>query len=351
MGLGDEMVERARAEAAQSPASAPAGEGTDALRGEAAALAAALPEPPAYRRARDPAREKAQELLPVAVSLLSRAFAAAEAAPAGGRETRLAQALEAQVRALAAMAEGDIAAGDDLAREARALWRERGRVGALFAAGAPPTRKAFDREAGTSRYDPLPEPTLAAELFCPNQGCQRPSPYELSPAHATHRFRCARCEKPFTGHFVELRSAQARSIGSATHYALRVFPLGGGEATLEFDDTSGGSLSATQGDLLVLLYAGTGSLGAVENLSTGQVLWIAPKGACFLATAVYGEGAAELDDFRRFRDRVLAARAWGRALIRLYFAVGPSLARMARRNPALGRLARRGLEALRPRLP
>lgn len=351
MGLGDEMVRRARAEAAQAPVPAAVEAALDALRGDAAALAANLPEPPAYRRAHDPARERAQELLPGAVALLGRAFAAAAGAPVEGRESQLAQALEAQVRALAAMAEGEISTGDDLAREARALWRELNRAGALFTAAAQPTRKAFDGETGASRYDPLPEQALTAQLFCPNQGCQRSAAYALSPAHATHRFRCALCGKPFTGHFAEHRSLQARPTGSAKHYVLRAFPLGGGESTLEFDDTSGGSLSASPGDLLALLYSGTGSLAAVENLSTGQVLWISPKGACFLATAVYGEGAAELEDFRRFRDRTLAARPWGRAFIRAYFAAGPALAGAVRRSPALGRLARWGLEALRARLP
>ncbi len=349
MGLGDERVARARAEAARAPASAEGG--GEALRAGAAALAASLPEPPAYRRAHDPARDAARELLPRAEALLARAFVAAAAAPPDGRAAAIARAVEAQLRALAAMADGEITAGDDLSREARALWRDLNRAGALFEAADRPTRKAFDRETGASRYDPAPERALTAQLFCPNQGCQRPSPCEVSPSHATHRFRCALCGKPFTGHFAEVRSLEARSTGSARHYVLRGFPLGGGEATLEFDDTSGGSLAASPGDLVALLYAGTGSLAAVENLSAGNVLWVAPKGACFLATAVYGDGAPELEDFRRFRDRFLAPRPWGRALVRAYFAVGPALAGAVRENPALGWLARRGLEALRARLP
>jgi hypothetical protein len=350
MGLGDEMVSRARAEAAQLPASSLSGPGLDALRAEASALFARLPESPAYRRACDPSRERAGELLPKATELLGRAFAAQSIAPEESRASLLARALEAHVRALAAIAAGEITLGDDHAREASALARELAKAGSLFAHRPQATAKAYDPETGTSRYDPSPEQALTVQLYCPNQGCRRPAAYQISPRHATHRLVCSLCRKPFTGHFAELRAAEARSTGTAMHYALRTFPLGGGEATLEFDDTSGGELAVAPGDLLVLLYAGTGSLAAVENLTSGHVLWTSPKGACFLATAVYGEGAAELEDFRRFRDRVLLPRAGGRALVRLYYGVGPSLARATGRHPWFGWLARQLLDRLRKHL-
>ena len=54
----------------------------------------------------------------------------------------------------------------------------------------------------------------------------------------------------------------------------------------------------------------------------------AAKAGCYIATAVYGSyDAAPVLVLRKFRDRQLATTAFGRALIRAYYAVGPSLAR------------------------
>ena len=191
---------------------------------------------------------------------------------------------------------------------------------------------------------------LTVQLFCANEDCRKPAAYSVAPRYATHRFTCSVCRKPFTGHFAELRQAEARATGKATHYTLRVEQVGGGESTLELDDASGGELAAAPRDLVVLLYSGTGSLAAVENLTTGHVLWILPQGPCFLATAAYGVDAPELDDFRAFRDRALLPTAPGRALVACYYRLGPLVAPLVASRPALRLATRLMLEALRRRL-
>lgn len=54
--------------------------------------------------------------------------------------------------------------------------------------------------------------------------------------------------------------------------------------------------------------------------------------ACFLTTATAGEGPT-LDALRGFRDDALARSTPGRALIRLYYAVSPRVARTLSRHP------------------
>ena len=137
-----------------------------------------------------------------------------------------------------------------------------------------------------------------------------------------------------TGHFVEVRGIESRSVGKAMHYALHVEEVGGGATVLEFDDASQGEIAVAPRDLAVLLYSGTGTLAAVENLTTGHVLWIVPKGACFVATVAFGPAAPELDDFRAFRDRVLLRSRVGRAAVRAYYRHGPWLAGQLARRPA-----------------
>jgi hypothetical protein len=349
LSVGDELVLRARADSEQylASGSAPA---TEALRAEANALFESLPEPPAYRKANDPAREKSRQLLPKATELLARLFAAQKAHPDEASLASLTQAVEAHLRALAAMAAGEITEGDHLAREAWQAARVATRSGSFFQMQGPQSEAVYDRATGTSRYDPRPEPMLTVQLFCPNEGCRQPAPYSLSPNYAIHRFSCSACKRPFTGHFAELRGVEARSTGRPVHYTLHVVQVGGGDTVLEFDDVSGGDLAAAPRDLIVLLYAGTGTLAAVENLTTGRVLWIQPKGACFVATAVFGEDAPELVAFRRFRDEVLLPRPWGRLFVRAYYASGPTLVRGLDHAPLAREAVRRVLLRIHARL-
>ena len=47
---------------------------------------------------------------------------------------------------------------------------------------------------------------------------------------------------------------------------------------------------------------------------------------CYIATCVYGSyDTAEVWTLRRFRDSYLGRRIWGRAFIRMYYAVSPRL--------------------------
>jgi hypothetical protein len=55
--------------------------------------------------------------------------------------------------------------------------------------------------------------------------------------------------------------------------------------------------------------------------------------ACFITTATAGEGPT-LDALRGFRDDALARSVPGRALVRLYYAVSPPVARTLSRHPA-----------------
>jgi len=350
VSLGEELVLRARAEAEQLQAViSPAG--LESLRAEAIQLFEQLPEPPAYRRANDPAREKAGQLLPRTTELLSRLLAARKAVPADARLPSLTRAVEAHLRALAAMSAGEITEGDHLAHEAWEAARAATSSGSFFQVQTNEVPAAvYDRVTRASRYDPRPEPMLTVQLFCANEDCRKPSAYSVAPRYATHRFTCSVCRKPFTGHFAEARHVEAKSTGKSTRYVLQVEQVGGGESTLEFDDASGGELAVAPRDLVVLLYSGTGSLAAVENLTTGHVLWILPKGPCFLATAVYGEDAPELDDFRAFRDRSLLPHPLGRAFVAAYYRVGPRVAPVVGARPALRAAVRVGLEAIRRRI-
>lgn len=68
-------------------------------------------------------------------------------------------------------------------------------------------------------------------------------------------------------------------------------------------------------------------------------------GGCYIATAVYGSyDAPEVMVLRRFRDEKLAASVGGRMVIRSYYRISPTLARILGRSDKPRRIARRVLD-------
>lgn len=63
------------------------------------------------------------------------------------------------------------------------------------------------------------------------------------------------------------------------------------------------------------------------------------KGACFIATLVYGEGR-EVSALRSFRDRALRPSALGRGVIFVYYRAAPAVCRMLTGHPWLIRAMR-----------
>jgi hypothetical protein len=54
---------------------------------------------------------------------------------------------------------------------------------------------------------------------------------------------------------------------------------------------------------------------------------------CFLASEIYGGFAAEMEDLRIFRDRILRPFTVGRKLIRAYYRISPIVAAWLSRSP------------------
>jgi hypothetical protein len=353
LDLGDEILARAREQAGRTRPVPASDAELESLRVEALEQLALLPEPPSYRRANDPAREKAQSRLPTAEALYGRALLfhrSAENTRYAPQARAIVEGLEAQLRALAAIAQGQIVRGEEAVEVALARARGVNELQAAFHRVSQESKPVFDRATGASRFDPREAEHLQVTLPCPNPGCRRPALYALGTRTPTHKFTCINCRQPFLGYFGEVRSIEHRQQGRAVHYAMRIDEIGGREQTVQFDDTSGGHLPVAPRDLVALLYTGTHVLAAVENLSSSRVLWVQPKDACFLATAAYGAGAPELATFRRFRDRVLLKHGWGRLAVRGYYRVGPRLARPFERSTTARRWLRESLETLRHHL-
>lgn len=70
-------------------------------------------------------------------------------------------------------------------------------------------------------------------------------------------------------------------------------------------------------------------------------------GACFIATAVYGDyHAPEVIALRRFRDETLEPAAFGRVVISSYYRISPPIADYLRHKPVLAKAFRRLLNIL-----
>jgi tetratricopeptide (TPR) repeat protein len=71
------------------------------------------------------------------------------------------------------------------------------------------------------------------------------------------------------------------------------------------------------------------------------------KSGCYIATAVYGSyEAPQVLVLRRYRDDILRTTGPGRAFIRLYYAIGPTLATLIGHNTWLNTLIRTRLDTL-----
>jgi hypothetical protein len=338
------LKEKARLEARDLEAvdDLPAAE--ERLRADLTAFWARVPEPPAYRRKDEPLKARAEVLLEDAVPLLARG----EQLKASTAMQPYLLAFSAHLEMLALLTEGKVEAADEHWRRALKLEREAARANRLWESSEETADAVYDRSTGSSRYDPQPETTYAVRLLCAN--CRAPGDFRFSPRHAHHRFVCGSCKSTFSAYVAELRTLEAERVKQVHRYRFRVEELSGNQTRIEFDDAGTAELGVARRDLLAFLYNRDNELKAVLNLTSSRVLWTTPPGGCFLATAVYGEGATELEDFRAFRDRVLLPSAGGRALVRGYYAVGPGLARAVKTSPVATFALKRALEALRPHL-
>lgn len=362
----------------------------DELRIEAKALFEALPEPPAYKRAQDPTPQQAARQIGPALDLLARLYALSASAarvtplapsacqPGPGRDLQgrlhraigslkpqsrsplarldgdaqaslsaLTQALELHLRALHALSAGQIVEADLLASEAKSRAQRALGEGVLFRfVGLEGPLPAFDRASGVSRYDPRAGQRLKVQLTCMGGRCHKRSQYELPAQMAFHRLNCPQCGQAFSALLGHTRSLNRTNHGVVSHYALRFELLGEGPRLLEFDDASQRPFEAKSGDFLALVYSCTGPLSAIENLTTGALHQVVPKGACFVATMAFGEGAPELDDFRAFRDERLLPHPLGRAFVRAYYLHGAALADLMSKTALTRKLARWSLEKL-----
>jgi len=79
----------------------------------------------------------------------------------------------------------------------------------------------------------------------------------------------------------------------------------------------------------------------LASLTPEQRAQIVTGAGCFIATACYESGdSPEVRDLRRYRDDVLLATWTGRLLVRLYYHLSPSIARLLRSSPFLKTVVR-----------
>lgn len=319
------MLPELKARAAEKAAALPelTGDDVDLLRTELSAFFARIPEPPVYRRREDPAKALALTLLADGEDLLARTHQ--DDALASWRE-----ALELHLEAQCAIAQSRVEAAEGIWRRALIAEQRAANERRVWARSDEQTPAVFDRASGESRFDPRPEPSVQVKLICPL--CRAVGDYELSPRHATHRFGCRSCKAPFQAYIGELKALEIDKKGERERrYMFRIDELTGQTTRIHFDDASDHELGAARRDLMAFLYAPSNHLRGVLNLNSSRVLWIKPRGFCFIATAVLGEDARELDTFRAFRDRVLMRVT--PAAVEAYYLHGPKAARWLSTRP------------------
>ncbi len=308
-------LELSRARAREASAGLPV-VGSEVLRAEAVKFCAKVPEPPVYLRRDDPARALAASLIPEGEALLARAYRAGD--------RRWGDALEAWLDTLHHIRDGKVERAEASWVEALRLEQVANGSRRLYAASDEAPPPVFDPSTGVSRYDPRPERTLTLKVPCPS--CRKLSEVTVSGRVAQHGVTCQHCKAQFVAYVCEVRSVEVQQRGARRHYTFRLTELGGAHTRLEVEDASVDALPVVRLDLLAFLYLPASNLRGVLNLSSSRVLWLTSGGPCFVATVAFGEGAAELDVLRQFRDRVLARSTPGRAFIWGYYAVGPALA-------------------------
>jgi len=330
---------QARAAALERPRNSEAE--LERLRADCLAFFDSLPEPPLYPRLDDPARKAAAERLPLTTELLARCLALGKEASLQAQTAPLREAIEAHAAALVLAVDGRMRRAEEAWLRAQELERRIGSARRLWIRsdeGQPPV---FDRKNGTSRFDPRPAPTMTLKLVCPS--CQAVAEFSVSPRQASHQLKCPTCKASFDAYVAEARSAEVRARRGAKRYTFKVQEPGGALARIEFEDTSGAEFNVARRDLVAFLYAPNRELRGVLNLSNGRLLRLQRGGVCFVATAVLGERAPELATFRAYRDKVLLQSLLGLIGVRVYYRVGPRLARRLEANPWARVLASRAL--------
>ncbi|MFT3842084.1 MAG: hypothetical protein QM723_34150 [Myxococcaceae bacterium] len=318
----------------------------DRLRSELNHWFQQLPEPPLYRRRDDPVVAQAKVRVDEGLKLKAQLDRVQDP-----RRGPLASALEAHLSALELIAGGKIEAAEQAWSSALQLEREAMAARRLWHRSDEQRPPVFSRQSGSSRYDPQPETTVDAQLACPNHSCHQTNKFGFSSRHAHHRFLCPSCKQPFRVYFAEVRALEVKRFSrTRRQYFFRLEELEGAVTRLELVDTSDGELKVARRDLLAFLYTDARELRGVLDLSSARVLWVRPPGLCFIATATFGEDAPELDAFRRFRDRVLMPRGWGRAAIESYYWCGPPVSRWLSRKPWRRRMMRSVLSRVHQRL-
>ncbi|MEW6434141.1 MAG: CFI-box-CTERM domain-containing protein [Myxococcota bacterium] len=308
-------------------------EAAETFRADVMAFFARVPEPPLYRRRDDPARKAAAGLLEEGEALLARGWRL------GADVAAHTAALEQHLAALCLVDEGRVEAAAREWQRALAQERQASAANRLWRRTDEAHPPVFDSTTRRSRYDPRPEPTVEVKLACP--WCQKPGDFTLPPRIAMHSLHCLHCAQGFAAYLAEVRSLEVERLkGNRRRYVFRVEELTGAQSRVEFEHVGTEELVAAPRDLIAFLYGPPTILRGVLNLNSSRVLWLPSVGPCFVATAVFGEGAAELAVLRGFRDRVLLPRRGGRAFVRWYYREGPALSRVVGGRPWLKRATR-----------
>jgi hypothetical protein len=297
-----------------------------------------LPEPPRTARGSEAQTPAARARLDQGQSLLARLWVLKEQGALG--VAGLERAVLAALRLHSHAAWGRYA-------DAEVAWVEARRAAAAalspFRLWEPSEREqsAFERATGKSRYDPLESPRVELKLQCPFPSCGHLGRFRPGRDPEPQPLRCSSCGSAFVGWFVEALGPPTQLPGRQRFSAKT---CDGERVEVILPDEADSVFALAEGDLLAFLGRARGNWIGVENLATGGRFYPRRSGPCFLASAVYGQDAPQLERFRAFRDEALLTQAAGRALVALYYRVGPALAYAVRRCSPLGRVARAALD-------